>query len=464
MELQTGLRISSGMFLFSFAWRNRKSGIQSGALRGGSMEKFIIEGGFPLKGEVTPAGNKNAALPIFAATLLTDEPVILHNVPNIRDVNDMRKLIASLGVEIKDLGNNSWRVKARIVRPADLDPDLCARIRASILLAGPMTARAGEVHLPPPGGDVIGRRRVDTHILALKALGADVHYRRSFDFKVQKRLKGADILLDEASVTGTENALMAAVTAKGTTILRNAASEPHVQDLCRMLETLGACISGIGSNTLTIEGVDKLHGGEHTIGPDYLEVISFVGAAAVTRGEVRIRNAGPQHLDMMRMVFHRLGVDWKVEGEDILVSARQRLKIEMDLGAAIPEIKTNIWPAFPTDLMSIAIVVATQSRGSVLFHNWMFEGRMYFTDKLKSMGAQIILCDPHRCIVNGPTKLYGEKVESPDIRAGMSLVLAALAAEGQTTIRNIGQIDRGYERVDEKLISLGARIERATEQ
>ncbi len=266
------------------------------------------------------------------------------------------------------------------------------------------------------------------------------------------------------SVTGTENTIMAAVTAKGKTIIRNAASEPHVQELCLMLKTLGANIHGIGSNTLTIEGVDQLHGGEFTIGPDYLEVVSFIGAAIVTRGEICIHKAAPQYLDMIRMVFRRLGVHWDTDGEDVFVPSRQKLKIEMDLGGAIPEIKTNIWPAFPTDLMSIAIVVATQSRGSVLFHNWMFEGRMYFTDKLKSMGAQIILCDPHRCIVNGPTQLYGEKVESPDIRAGMSLLLAALTAEGKTTIRNAGQIDRGYERVDEKLRSLGAKIERAVEQ
>jgi UDP-N-acetylglucosamine 1-carboxyvinyltransferase len=428
------------------------------------MEKFIIEGGTPLRGEVRPAGNKNAALPILAAALLTDEPVILHNLPDIRDVRDMRQLIASLGVEMEDLGNNSWRVAARSLRPADLDPELCARIRASILLAGPMTARAGAIRLPPPGGDVIGRRRVDTHILALKALGAQVEYRRSFEFRAQKRLRGADILLDEASVTGTENAIMAAVTARGTTILRNAASEPHVQELCHMLNALGARISNIGSNTLHIEGVDRLHGGEFTIGPDYLEVVSFIGAAVVTGGEIRIRDAGPQYLDMVRIVFRRLGVDWKVDGADLIVPARQRLRIEPDLGGAIPEIRVMPWPGFPTDLMSIAIVVATQSRGSVLFHNWMFEGRMYFTDKLKSMGAQIVLCDPHRCIVQGPSRLYGEKVESPDIRAGMALLLAALAAEGKSTIRNVGQIDRGYERVDEKLRALGARIERAVEK
>lgn len=330
------------------------------------------------------------------------------------------------------------------------------------MLAGPMTARAGEMRLPPPGGDVIGRRRLDTHIMALKKLGANVHYARSFEFKA-KRLRGADILLDEASVTGTENVIMAAVTAKGTTILRNAASEPHVQELCQMLNMLGARIDGIGSNTLRIKGVDALHGGEFSIGPDYLEVISFIGAAVVTRGEVRIRKAGVQYLDMIRLVFNRLGVNWVVDGEDILVPARQRLKVEPDLGNAIPEIKTNIWPAFPTDLMSIAIVVATQAKGSVLFHDWMYPGRMVFTDKLVGMGAQIVLCDPHRCIVNGPNKLYGEKVESPDIRAGMALLLAALAAQGQSTIRNVGQIERGYENVDGKLRSLGAQIERLKE-
>jgi UDP-N-acetylglucosamine 1-carboxyvinyltransferase len=427
------------------------------------MEKFIIEGGIPLKGEITPAGNKNAALPILAAALLTDEPVILHNLPNIRDVNDMQKLIASLGVEMKDLGNNSWRIRARTVRPADLDPELCRRIRASILLAGPMTARAGTLRLPPPGGDVIGRRRVDTHILALKALGAKVRYERSFEFSA-RRLRGADILLDEASVTATENAIMAAVRAKGTTVLRNAASEPHVQELCRMLNTLGADINGIASNTLTIEGVDGLHGGEFTIGPDYLEVVSFIGAAVVTRGEVRIRRAGPEYLHMVRIVFNRLGVDWAVDGEDIVVPAHQRLRIEPDLGDAIPEIKTNVWPGFPTDLNSIAITVATQARGSVLFHDWMYPSRMFFTDKLVSMGAQIVLCDPHRVIITGPARLYGEKVESPDIRAGMSLLLAALAAKGTSTIRNVGQIDRGYENVDAKFRSLGASIVREREQ
>jgi UDP-N-acetylglucosamine 1-carboxyvinyltransferase len=426
------------------------------------MEKFIIEGGTKLNGEVTPAGNKNAALPLIAACLLTEEPVRLHNVPAIGDVKAMRHLLESLGVEVDDLGGNSWKITARTVKPADLDPDVTRKIRASILLAGPMTARAGELKLPPPGGDVIGRRRVDTHILALKKLGAEVTYGRSFHFKAES-LRGADILLDESSVTGSENAIMAAVLAKGTTILRNAASEPHVQELCQFLNALGAQISGIGSNTLTLEGVDRLHGGEFTIGPDYLEVISFVGAAAVTGGSVRIKKAGWQHLDMIRMVFNRMGVDWSVDGEDIVVPSGQHLEVEPDLGGMIPEIKTNVWPAFPTDLMSIAIVVATQAKGSILFHDWMYPSRMFFIDKLVGMGAQVVLCDPHRCIVSGPARLFGEKVESPDIRAGMALVLAALAADGRSQIRNIGQIDRGYDRVDEKLRSLGANIERAVE-
>jgi UDP-N-acetylglucosamine 1-carboxyvinyltransferase len=376
----------------------------------------------------------------------------------------MRKLVASLGVRIEDLGGGSWRIAARTVRPADLDPDLCRRIRASILLAGPMLARTGDFHLPPPGGDVIGRRRLDTHNLALKALGAEVKYTRSaFSFK-SKRLKGTQILLDEASVTATENVLMAAVTANGTTIIHNSASEPHIQDLCNMLNALGANITGIGSNTLNIEGVEQLHGGEFTIGPDYLEVVSFIGAAVVTHGELLIHNAGNQYLDMIRYIFRRLGVTWEVEGEDIIVPGKQRLKIEPDLGNAIPEIKSNVWPGFPTDLVSIAITVATQARGSVLFHDWMYPGRMYFTDKLVAMGAQIVLCDPHRVIVTGPTKLYGESVESPDIRAGMALLLASLAVPGKSTIRNVGQIDRGYERVDEKLRSLGANIVRLTEK
>lgn len=423
------------------------------------MEEFIIEGGIPLHGEMTPSGNKNAALPLLAACILTGEPVVLRNVPQIRDVLDMRRLIESLGVHFEDLDRNTWRITARSVRPADLDPDLCRRIRASILLAGPVTARCGELRLPTPGGDVIGRRRLDTHILALQALGAIVTYDRIFDFH-SSGLTGAEILLDEASVTATENIIMAAVRASGETIIHNAAAEPHVQELCHFLNGLGAKIRNIGSNTLHITGVTELHGGEFTIGPDYLEVISFAGAAAVTGGEVRIRKAGVKYLKMITQAFRRLGMDWRVEEDDILVSSNQPLVVVPDLDGAIPEIKTNVWPAYPTDLISVAITVATQASGSVLFHDWMYSGRMYFTDKLVSMGARIILCDPYRCLVQGPTQLYSEKLESPDIRAGMALLLAALAAKGSSKIRNISQIDRGYENVEAKLISLGAKIER----
>ncbi len=426
------------------------------------MEKFVIEGGAPLNGEVTPAGNKNAALPLLAACLLTDEPIILRNVPQIKDVTVMRNLIESLGAQVDDLDATSWRITSRDLRPAGLDPDLCRSIRASILVAGPMAARVGEFKLPPPGGDVIGRRRLDTHILALRALGADVNYERGFSFK-SNGLRGADFLMDEASVTATENAIMAAVTAKGDSVIHNAASEPHVQELCQFLNVLGAQIEEIGSNTLHINGVPKLHGGEFTIGPDYLEVISFVGAAVVTRGSVRIKNAGVKNLKMVGHIFERMGVRWEVENDDLIIPAGQELKIIPDLDGAIPEVKTNVWPAFPTDLISIAITVATQASGSIMFHDWMFSGRMYFTDKLVGMGAKIILCDPYRCLIQGPNQLYGENLESPDIRAGMSMLLAALAAQGQSTIRNISQIERGYQDVDKKLRALGAKIERVME-
>ncbi len=426
------------------------------------MEQFVIEGGHPLHGTVTPAGNKNAALPLLAACLLTDEPVTLHNLPRIRDVDTMRELICDVGATVDEPGPHTWRIHTPHLTKAALDRELCRRIRASMLLAGPLLARHGALELPLPGGDIIGRRRLDTHLLALEALGATIIYDNT-RFRMQAdRLKGANILLDESSVTATENAIMAAALTPGTTVIRNAASEPHVQEVCQFINCLGGRIEGIGSNTLTIHGVQRLHGGEYTIGADYLEVVSFIGAAAVTGGEIRIKNAGPQYLDMIRLVFERLGVRWQVEGSDLLVPSSQSLTIVPDLGGAIPDIKTNVWPAFPTDLTSIAITVATQAAGSVLFHDWMFPGRMYFTDKLVSMGARIILCDPHRCLVQGPNYLIGEQLESPDIRAGMSLLLAALCARGQSVIRNIGQIERGYEKIDEKLQALGAKIERVS--
>lgn len=423
------------------------------------LEQFIIEGGRPLNGTVRPSGNKNAALPLLAACLLTDQPIVLRNVPNIRDVHTMRQLIANAGATVDEIDLHTWRIQAASLNKSKLDADLCRTIRASMLMAGPLLARLGQVEMPPPGGDVIGRRRVDTHLLALEALGAEVIYNGQFLMQTTG-LRGADILLDEASVTGTENAVMAAALAEGTTRIQNAASEPHVQELCHFLNQLGARISGIGSNTLTVEGVASLHGGEFTIGPDYLEVVSFIGAAAVTGGNVRIENAGPQYLNMVSLVFKRLGVQWQTEGNDIVVPAKQSLTITPDVGGAIPEIKTNVWPAFPTDLTSIAIAVATQAAGSILFHDWMHSGRMYFIDKLVGMGARIILCDPHRCLIQGPNRLQGERLESPDIRAGMSLLLAALCAEGTSIIRNIGQIERGYERIDEKLRALGASMQK----
>ncbi len=423
------------------------------------MDELIIEGGVPLRGTLTPSGNKNAALPALAACLLTDEPVILHNLPDIQDVHTMLDLLADIGVQVERLDTHSWRLQAQEIRLPPFAREKFRRIRGSILLAGPLLARMGWVEIPPPGGDVIGRRRVDTHFLAFQGLGAEVDVNDLFRLNA-RQLRGADILLDEASVTGTENAVMAAVLAKGTTVLRNAASEPHVQDLCHLLNGMGARIEGIGSNVLTIHGVDRLGGGEFTIGPDHIEVGSYIALAAMTRGELRIRNAAPHHLRMIRHVFSRLGVEIQVDGEDVVVPAEQPLEVVPDIGGAIPTIADAPWPAFPADLMSIAIVLATQTTGTVLFHEKMFESRLYFVDKLIFMGARIVLCDPHRCVVQGPSRLQGDVLVSPDIRAGMALVGAALCAKGQSVIRNVEQIDRGYERVEEKLRSLGARIER----
>jgi len=423
------------------------------------MKKFIIEGGYPISGTVTPSGNKNAALPALAACLLTDEPVTLHNLPNIGDVATMGELLTDVGVSIEKLDPYTWRIHARDVRTSELNPELFGRIRGSITLAGPMLARTGAVHLPRPGGDVIGRRRVDTHFLGLSALGADVNTDGAFRLR-GKRLHGADILLDEASVTATENIVMAAALANGTTVVRNAACEPHVQDLCRLLSRLGAQIEGIGSNTLTIHGMERLGGGEYTIGPDYMEVGSYIALAAVTGGELLIKDAAPEHLRMVGLVFERLGVRFETRGQDVFVPAEQPLAIVPDIGGAIPSVYDAPWPGFPADLMRIAVVLASQSQGTVLIHEKMFESRLYFVDKLIWMGARIILCDPHRCVVQGPSPLHGDELESPDIRAGMALLIAALCAEGKSTIRNIRQIDRGYERVEEKLRRLGARIER----
>ena len=424
---------------------------------------FAIEGGVPLCGEITPAGNKNAALPALAACLLTDEPVILRNLPAIRDVEVMAELIGALGVDVQRLDPQTWRLHAnKLARPDSdqLDPNQFRAIRGSVLMAGPLLARLGRLAIPAPGGDVIGRRRVDTHFLAFEGLGAEVkvidgHFEVRAD-----RLLGADILLDEASVTGTENAVMAATLAHGTTVIRNAASEPHVQDLCRLLSKMGAQISGIGTNTLEIQGVERLHGVEFTIGSDHIEVGSYLALAAATHGEILIRNAMPENLRMVLMTFDRLGIQAEPRGDALFVPGDQSLEVVPDLGGAIPSVADAPWPAFPADLMSIALVAATQCAGVVLFHEKMFESRLFFVDKLIPMGARIVLCDPHRALVYGPSLLSGDVMESPDIRAGMAMLIAALAAKGTSTIHNIRQIDRGYERIEDKLRPLGARIER----
>lgn len=406
-----------------------------------------------------PAGNKNAALPCLAATLLADGPVTLRNLPRIRDVETMIELLAAQGVLFTWQDEHTVVADARGARSGDPDPVLCAKIRASILLAGPMLARFGRVRLPPPGGDVIGRRRVDTHLLALQRLGAEVTVGSTFDFEA-RQLTGDDIFLDEASVTGTENAVMAAVAAKGRTILRNAASEPHVQDLCQLLVAMGARIEGIGTNTVTIDGGQPLGGADVTIGPDHIEIGSFIGLAAVTDSAITIEGVRPHDLRATLLGFERLGVMPRVDGESLVVAKGQPRRISEDMGNHVPKLEDAIWPGFPADVMSIAIVTATQCEGTILIFEKLFESRLFFVDKLIGMGARIVLCDPHRCVVSGPSKLRGQTVESPDIRAGMAMLLAALAAEGQSTINNIGQIERGYEKIHERLSALGAKIER----
>ena len=424
------------------------------------MEKFVIEGRQPLSGDVTPAGNKNAALPILAAALLTDGSVTLRNVPVIGDVRTMLQLLSELGVTA-EIDGTTVRLCAKDVRQTPVRSELFQHIRGSILLAGPMLGRFGRAVVPLPGGDLIGRRRVDTHLLALEGLGAEISFDRHAFTMNTPGLRGADILLDEMSVTATENAVMAATLAKGTTILRNAASEPHVQDLCNLLNILGAKVEGVGSNTLIIHGVDRLGSGEFTISPDYIEIGSYVGLGAVTPGEIRIRGVVPEHLRMVHLIFgDRLGVRMHIEGDTLVIEDEQDLTIREDIGGAVPKIDDAPWPQFPADLMSIALVVATQAKGTVLMHEKMFESRLYFVDKLIGMGAKIILCDPHRAVIVGPATLHGQELSSPDIRAGMALLIAALAAQGTSTIANIGQIDRGYQAIDEKLRNLGAHLER----
>ena len=423
----------------------------------------MIEGGAPLSGTVVPAGNKNAALPVLAASLLTEEEVVVANVPRIRDVDAMLGLLEDVGVRV-DRSDHEVRLCAAGVASTAVDRDLSERIRASFLLAGPLLARFGRAHMPPPGGDVIGRRRLDPHLDAFRAMGATVAMDGDIVLEAPRGLAACEVFMDEPSVMATENALLAAALTPGTTVIGNSACEPHVQDLARMLIEMGAEISGIGSNVLTVTGSDQLGGCRHRIGADHIEVGSFMALAGVTGGELRIRDVVPEDLRMIRLVFERLGLHSELDGGDILVPGGQKLVIARDAGDYKLKLQDGPWPAFPADLTSIAVAVATQSEGSVLVHEWMFENRLIFTDKLVLMGADIVLCDPHRAIVTGPKRLRGERLESPDIRAGMAMLIAALCARGRSEIGNIRQIDRGYERIDERLRDLGANIERvATE-
>ncbi|MBK9713083.1 MAG: UDP-N-acetylglucosamine 1-carboxyvinyltransferase [Kouleothrix sp.] len=426
------------------------------------MERFIIEGGRRLCGTITPAGNKNAALPLLAATLLTDQEIVLRNLPQIGDVITKAALLRTLGVQIEQRRDGAWSVRAARVGDTEPDSALARKIRTSILLAGPLLARRGHVTLPRPGGDMIGRRRLDTHFMALRGLGASIEVTPTEYVLRADRLRGADLFLDEMSVTATEQAVMGAVLAEGDTTICNAASEPHIQDLCHFLNRLGAKIEGIGTNMLTISGVARLSGGEYTIGPDFMEVASFIGLAAVTGSAIRIAGARPREHRMTRIGFGKLGVRWHDDGDDILVPENQELRVQEDAHNAIPKIDSSPWPGFNPDLISIALVVATQARGTVLIHEKMFESRLFFVDRLIAMGAKIVLCDPHRAVVVGPSQLYGEPegLPSPDIRAGMALLIAALCAQGRSVIHNIGQIDRGYERIEQRLRALGAEIER----
>src|SRR5919197_2650520 len=424
------------------------------------MEKFVIQGGTPLSGEIVAAGNKNAALPIIAACLLTDEEIVLTNVPRIRDTESQVALLDGLGVKVTWSGQNELRLQADSVTDTSLDEELAARIRASFLLTGPLLARFGEANMPPPVGDFIGRRRLDPHLDAFADMGAHVVGDRWIQLSAPNGgLRPCHIFMDEPSVMATENALMAAALTPGPTTIGNAACEPHVQDLARLLVKMGAQIDGIGSNVTTVHGRDKLGGADHRICPDHIEVASFMALAAATKGELRIRETEPADMTMIRRQFRRLGLESSVDGSDILVPPEQVLKVRSDLGDATPKIEDGPWPAFPADLTSIALALATQAEGQILIFEKMFENRLFFVDKLVAMGARITLCDPHRAIVSGPSRLHGERVDSPDIRAGMAMLIAALAAEGTSEIGNVVQIDRGYERIDDRLRGLGARIE-----
>lgn len=430
---------------------------------GADMSRYLVDGSFPLNGTIKASGNKNAALPCIAAALLTDEEVVLSNIPDIEDVAVMLGILKSFGASVETTGPGIYRITVSDVRSSDIPSEYAKKIRASILFAGPLLARTGKVTLPPPGGDIIGRRRLDTHFLAFSSLGARVEVDGLFRLTVNK-LVGVELFLDEASVTATENAIMAAVLAEGKTVIQNAASEPHVQDLCNMLNQMGAQISGIGSNILRITGVDRLYGTEFRIGSDFMEVGSFIGLAAVTRGELIIEDACPQFLMMTKIAFAKLGIHWETDGNTVRVASGQSLRVVPDIGGMIPEIADAPWPGFPPDLTSIITVVASQVDGTVLIHEKMFESRMFFVDKLIGMGARIILCDPHRAVVSGPARLKASELVSPDVRAGMALVIAALCAEGRSDIDNVYQIERGYERLIPRLRQLGAHIERVGDE
>jgi len=427
------------------------------------MEKFLIRGGKKLSGSVTVSGNKNEALPAIAACLLTDEPVVLKNVPRIGDVETMLDIMKSQGATIREITRNQLEIHCKNIKHEEMDQQKCATLRAALLLAGPLITRFDRVVLPPPGGDVIGRRRLDAHFFAFKSLGAEVSVVDKKYLFERSELTGQDIFLDEQSVTATENALMAAVLAKGKTVIRNAACEPHVSGLAKMLNKMGAKISGIGTNILEIEGVEKLSGATHTIGPDYLEAGGYIVLAAITNSEFTINHVNPDDLCVIHSTFKKLGIEYTVQNDQIVVSSGQKLKIQPDFAGDIPKIDDGTWPAFPSDLMSIVIVAATQAEGTVLIFEKMYDGRMFFVDYLVSMGARIVLCDPHRAVIVGPAKLYGTNLQSPDIRAGMALIIAALCAKGESSIYNIKQIDRGYEDLERKLQGLGADIKRIEE-
>ena len=433
------------------------------------MESFIIEGGHPLSGTITPQGAKNEALEVICATLLTEEKVVMRNVPDILDVNNLILLLKDIGVSVERIGKNEYTFESKDINLDYLGSEefvkKCSSLRGSVLMIGPLLARFGKAVVAKPGGDKIGRRRLDTHFLGFKNLGAKfVHSEGSNTFEIKaSRLKGTNMLLDEASVTGTANIVMAAVLAKGTTTIYNAACEPYIQQLCKMLTAMGAKISGIASNLLTIEGVDKLHGADHTILPDMIEVGSFIGMAAMVGNGLRIKNVSVENLGIIPDAFRRLGVKILIEGDDLYIPHVPHYQVDSFIDGSIMTLADAPWPGLTPDLISVLLVVATQARGSVLVHQKMFESRLFFVDKLIDMGAQIILCDPHRAVVIGhdhKVRLKAGRMTSPDIRAGIALLIAALSANGTSRIDNIAQIDRGYEDIEARLNALGANIKR----